>query len=424
MINCRFRRTTMSTSTIESTLAKDGGTKAVTIEVPPRKRWGEQEKAQTDKALNQASLFYWNGPQTKLLTEKFQDHYPLQYVMPCSSGTAAIHVAVNAAGIGPGDEVIVPPITDMGTVIGVLYQLGVPVFADLQPHTYNLDPEDVRRKITPKTKAIIAVHLAGNPADLSALRAICDEHELVLIEDCAQAWGAEYDGKPVGTIGDIGCWSLNDFKHIGCGDGGIAASSHPVYGPLLQKCGDKYFDRVGGTKPTSLAPNYRITELQSAVGAVQLDRMRGFTEIRGGHGRLLNELLANVEGIDIHEARSQDRWTCWFYLFRIDPKILSCDAKEFVAALTAEGASAGAGYIGFPVYQFPMFANHSFFNGSWPVRDLGLTEMDYTKVKCPVTEEILASCIQIPLNESTPEEYVRQTAEAIRKVAAHFRVSQ
>src|SRR5690606_5183825 len=140
---------------------------------------------------------------------------------PCSSGTAAIHVAVNAAGVGPGDEVITAPITDMGTVIGILYQLGVPVFADLQPYTYNLDPEDVRRKITPKTKAVIAVHLAGNPAELSELRQICDEHNLVLIEDCAQAWGAEYDGKPVGTIGDIGCWSLNDFKHIGCGDGGV-----------------------------------------------------------------------------------------------------------------------------------------------------------------------------------------------------------
>jgi dTDP-4-amino-4,6-dideoxygalactose transaminase len=411
----------MSTSTLESTLAKDGGAKAVTVTSPPRVRWGAEEKAQVDKALDQASLFYWNGPQTKLLIEKFQEHYPLEYVMPCSSGTAAIHIAVNAAGVGPGDEVITAPITDMGTVIGILYQLGVPVFADLKPHTYNLDPEDVRRKITPKTKAVIAVHLAGNPADLSELRKICDEHNLVLIEDCAQAWGAEYDGKPVGTIGDIGCWSLNDFKHIGCGDGGVAASSHPIYGPLLNKCGDKHFDRVNGTKPTSLAPNYRITELQSAVAAVQLDRMRDFTEHRGNLGRILNELLQDVEGIHIHEAREQDRWTCWFYMLRIDPDVLGCDAKEFSAALNAEGASNGAGYIGIPVYKFPMFANHSFFNGSWPVRDLGLTEMDYTKVCCPVTEEILNTCIQIGVNESTPEEYARQVADAVRKVAAHFR---
>src|SRR5690606_4342062 len=123
------------------------------------------------------------GAQTKLLKERFQEHYPLDYLMPCSSGTAALHIAVQAAGVGLGDEVITSPITDMGSVIGILYQQGVPVFADLEPHTYNLDVEDVRRKITPRTKAIIAVHLTGNPCDLDALKALCDEHDLVLIED-------------------------------------------------------------------------------------------------------------------------------------------------------------------------------------------------------------------------------------------------
>ena len=200
----------------------------------------------------------------------------------------------------------------------------------------------------------------------------------------------------------------------------MAASSHPVYGPKLHKCADKYYDRVDGTKPTSLAPNYRITELQSAVGAVQLDRMRDFTGHRGNLGRILNELLQDVDGIHIHEARPQDRWTCWFYMMRIDPEILGCDFREFSAALNAEGAGNGAGYTQIPIYKNPMFINHSFFNGTWPVRDLGLTEMDYTKVHCPVAEEILSTCIQIPVNESTPEEYVRQVADAVRKVAAHF----
>ncbi len=141
--------------------------------------------------LEQDSLFYWQGPQTKLLTERFQEVCPVKYVQTCSSGTAALHIAVAAAGIGLGDEVITSPITDIGTVIGVIYQQAVPVFADLGAGTYNLDVADVERRITPKTKAIIAVHLTGNPCDLDALKALADQHKLILIEDCAQAWGAQ-----------------------------------------------------------------------------------------------------------------------------------------------------------------------------------------------------------------------------------------
>src|SRR6185295_11027302 len=161
------------------------------------------ERERLNAMLGQDSLFYWKGPQTTLFTERFKQVCPVKYVMPCSSGTAALHIAVTAAGIGPGDEVITSPITDIGTVIGVLYQQGVPVFADLGSGTYNLNPADVERRITSKTKAIIAVHLAGNPCRMEELKSIADKHNLVLIEDCAQAWGAKYRGKPVGTIGHI-----------------------------------------------------------------------------------------------------------------------------------------------------------------------------------------------------------------------------
>src|SRR6185369_2707759 len=153
------------------------------------------------------------------------------------SGTAALHIAVTAAGIGPGDEVITSPITDIGTVIGVLYQQGVPVFADLGSGTYNLNPADVERRITSKTKAIIAVHLCGNPCDLHALKTLADKHRLVLIEDAAKSWGAKYRGQPIGTIGHITCFSLQDSKHITCGDGGVVGSSDERFGPLLQKLG-------------------------------------------------------------------------------------------------------------------------------------------------------------------------------------------
>src|SRR5262245_23796607 len=197
-------------------LALQGGPKAVPDRPPRLPRWGEPERERLTAMLGQDSLFYWKGPQTALLLERFRQLCPLKYAASCSSGTAALHIAVAAAGIGPGDEVITSPVTDIGTVIVVLFQQAVPVFADLGRNTYNLDPADVTRRITSKTRAIIAVHLAGNPCDLGALKALADQHGLVLIEDCAQAWGARYGGKPIGTSGHIGCFSLNDYKHVSC----------------------------------------------------------------------------------------------------------------------------------------------------------------------------------------------------------------
>ena len=207
-----------------SQLAMNGGEKAVKTAAGSGPRWGEPERKQLEAMLEQNSLFYWQGPQTKLLTERFQEFCPVKYVQTCSSGTAALHIAVAAAGIGPGDEVITSPITDIGTVIGVIYQQAVPVFADLGAGTYNLDVADVERRITPKTKAIIAVHLTGNPCDLDALKALADRHKLILIEDCAQAWGAKSRGRPIGTVGHIACFSLQNSKHITCGDGGVVGS--------------------------------------------------------------------------------------------------------------------------------------------------------------------------------------------------------
>ncbi len=412
----------MNTQTFITPLALEGGKPEIAAPVPPMpQRWGAEEKAQLDSMLDQPSLFYWNGPQTKLLIERFQKQYPLSHVMPCSSGTAAIHIAVAAAGIKPGDEVIVPPITDMGTVIGILYQQAVPVFADLEPRTYNLDVADVRRHITPKTRAIIAVHLAGNPARVRELRALADEHGLVLIEDCAQAWGARFEDQPVGTFGHIGCYSLNDFKHIGCGDGGIVASSDERFGPLLQKCGDKAYDRVDRTKPSEfLAPNYRISEPQSAVAAAQLGKLEAIVRRRNELGMRLSAQIADIPGVLPPDIAPEAYSSFWFYLLRLEEGAFSCDREQFGRALLAEGVVAQAGYISMPIYQYAVFQNHNFFGGQWPVRDAGLTTMDYRKVACPNAEAILKSCIFIIIHQGLDEAYVDGVARALRKVAAHY----
>jgi len=403
-------------------LALHGGTPAVTAKPPAWVRWDDREREQLSKMIDQPSLFYWHGPQTTLLIERFQERYPLEYVMPCSSCTGSLQAAVAAAGIGPGDEVILPPITDMGTVTGILFQQGVPVFADLESDRYNLDVADVAKRITPRTKAIIAVHLSGNPCDLAGFKSLCDERNLVLIEDCAQAWGAEYRGRPVGTVGHIACFSLNDFKHIGCGDGGIVASSDERFGPKLQQFADKAYDRASGTRDVEvLAGNFRISEPQSAIAAVQMTRLEGIVEKRVRLGRLLTGRLSDVPGLLLRRVDPEDLCSYWFHMFRIHLDQFTCDRDEFVAALSAEGCPVWVGYIATPMYRYPIFKTENFFAGRWPVKELGLTTMDYNEVNLPATEAICESVLHFTIRENLTDEFIEQSAEGIAKVADFYR---
>lgn len=410
------------------TLAKAGGPKAVKAKPGRRVRWDEREKHQLGSAVDQASLFYWAAgkpnQQTGLFIERFKQYCPREHVVTCSSGTAALHIAVAAAGIGPGDEVITSPITDIGTITGILFQQGVPVFADLGASTYNLDPGAVERAITPRTKAIIAVHLTGAPCDLAALGAIARKHNLILIEDCAQAWGAKYRGKSVGSYGHVACYSLMDSKHIGAGDGGVVASSDPKIGPALLKFSDKGNDRTGAgytwDKTAVLATNYRMSELQAGFAAVQLQRLEGIASQRAALGRLLIEGISGLPAVMPPAIDAADRATFWFFYFRLRMDRLKCTRAEFVEALRAEGAACSAGYIPVPVYKLPYFQQHSFFAGRWPIKELGLTRMDYTQVKCPEAEAILSTGVQCPLHEAMDETLIRETAAAIRKVAKHY----
>ncbi|MFI5356078.1 MAG: DegT/DnrJ/EryC1/StrS family aminotransferase [Opitutales bacterium] len=386
--------------------------------MPTQPRWGAAELARLTAMVQQRSLFYWKGPQTEALQDEFRKHYALKHVFPCSSGSAALHVAVASLRLKPGDEVIVSPITDMGSVIGILYQQGVPVFADLDPRTYNLDPAAVRRAITPRTRAIMAIHLAGNACDLTALTALAREHGLVVIEDCAQSWGSRHQGTPVGLMGDLGCYSFNDFKHVSCGDGGIVGTNRDDLGHGLSKWGDKCYDRVAGTRdPAELAPNYRMSEPQAAVAAAQLTKLDDIVARRIRNGTRLTAHLADTPGILPPVTRPGDTHSYWFYLLRLDLAQLTVSRAEFVEELKAQGAQAGAGYIPVPVYGYKVFQNHNFFGGTWPARDLGATTMDYTQVHCPVAEAILNDCVILPLNEAMTDRYIDKVARALQAVA-------
>lgn len=407
-----------------SPLALHGGPKAVTAQRLPHHRWGAEELARLTTMVEQPSLFYWNGPQCTALLDEFRKTYPLKWAMPCSSGSAALHIAVAALQLPPGSEIITSPVTDMGSVIGILYQQCVPVFADILPHSYNLDAEDVRRRITPKTRALIIVHLAGNPSDMDALLAVAREHNLYVIEDCAQAWGARYRGQPVGLRGDIACYSFNEYKHVSCGDGGIVATNDARFGPTLSKWGDKHYDRTqtNNRNPEALSPNYRMSEPQAAVAAAQLVKL---PVIIGTHIRLGSRLLERLRrlalpGVRLPDVDTRDTHSFWFCLLRLDTSRFRCSRDEWVDALKAEGAHAVAGYIPKPMYAYPVFQNHNFFGGAWPLRDAGLTAMDYRTVRCPVAEAMLAEGVSLPITPAMTDELIDQTAEAVAKVASFY----
>jgi dTDP-4-amino-4,6-dideoxygalactose transaminase len=287
--------------------------------------------------------------------------------------------------------------------------------------TYNLDVADVERRITPKTKAIIAVHLAGNPCDMHGLKALADRRGLVLIEDCAQAWGARYRGQPVGTLGHFGCFSLQNSKQVTCGDGGLVGSNDERFGPLLQRYGDKGFDRLSASGLfDSFSTNYRMSEPQAAVAAAQLDRLERIATQRARLGGLLTEKITGLTGLRLHQVHVEDYCTYWFYMLRFQPEAFRCDRATFVKALSAEGVPASAGYIPVPLYGNPVFKKHGFFAGRWPVKEFGLTTMDYTQVSCPEAEAILRTGIRVTLNEAMSEDYVLSVSTAIRKVATHY----
>lgn len=402
-------------------LAIEGGPRAVAVPPPRRRRWGAAEMRRLSEMVEQESLFYWQAPQTTALIEGFRGIYPFKHVMPCSSGSASLHIAVAALRLPPGSEVVVPAITDMGSVIGVLYQQLVPVFADVNPESYNVTTETIAAVITPRTRAIMVVHLVGNPCDMTAIMALARARGLQVIEDCAQAWGARHQGRLLGAWGDFACYSFNDFKHLSCGEGGVTATNDDGLGEGLSKWGDKHYDRVvGGRDPTTLSPNYRISEPQAAVAAAQLERHDAIVARRIVLAERLGASLRGVPGLRLPKAAAGDTHSWWFYLLRLELARWRVTRDEVLAALQAEGVLVGGSYLPRPVPEYPIFRDANFFAGGWPLREAGLTAMDYRTVVMPGARAMLADCLVVGLNEEMSEAYLDGVAVAFAKVATTY----
>ncbi|MBE6946804.1 MAG: DegT/DnrJ/EryC1/StrS family aminotransferase [Ruminococcaceae bacterium] len=408
-------------------LALYGGPKVKTTPFSTGKRFGEPELEQVRQALEQNTLFYWFGSKVKEFNKKFADMYGVPYCVAASSGTAAIHVALGACGVTEGDEVITSPITDMGSVIGILYQNAVPIFADVDPNTYNITPESIEERITDKTKAILVVHLAGNPADMDAIMEIAKKHNIKVIEDCAQAYLTYYKGRLCGTIGDVGCFSLNDFKHISAGDGGMLIMKDEELYKIAFRFADKNYNRMGKTTEEirsieHIAPNYRMSELVGAVGIAQLDRLDFICGTRNRWGEMLSDGIKDLPGVTPHLVREGNKSSYWFYMYRVDPKTLKVDLQTYVDALRAEGLPAQKGYIHAPVYAYGLFQNKTAYLGTHAPFDSHYygREVSYPKGLCPVAEQVLDEAIKFTFTEFYSEQDMKDIIAIITKVTNYF----
>jgi perosamine synthetase len=402
------------------TLAIHGGPKAKRAPFAARKRHGDAEKMLLSEVIDSDILFYYLGTKVTELQSRFADLYGRKHCIACSSGTAAVHIAIGALEIPAGSEVITSAITDMGSLTGLLYQGLVPVFADVDPATLNMDPDSVRSRITPKTRAILAVHHSGLAADMDALLEIGREFAVPVIEDCAQAYMCEYRGRLTGTMGEIAAFSLNHFKHIECGSGGMVLTNDHQLRYRASLFLDKCYQREEGIRnPFFLAPNYQMTELQGAVALAQVAKVREIVEARNRLGSRLTELLRGIPGIIPQLVPVGCKHSYFLYLFRLDFDVIGCTAAEFSKALEAEGLPNADHQItgGRPVYLYDIFQKRSAFPGTeYPFAP----DRQYAAGDCPIAERAFDEWITMNVYEHYTDIDIEEIALGIGKVASHF----
>lgn len=404
----------------QSKLALDGGRPAKTTPYGAGPKHLPQEKEAVCAVLDRGTLPFARGPEVMALREKWAAMYGAKHCITTSSGTAAIHTAIGALGLGRGDEIITSPITDMGTLIAIMAQNAVPVFADVDPWSRNMTPASIEKIITPRTRCILVVHLAGNPVDMPAVMKIARRHKLSVVEDLAQSYLCSLGGRLCGTFGDFGCFSLNDSKHMAAGDGGMLITNSEKLADLADLFADKCYDRTGGGRsPFMVGYNYRLNIMAAAVAVQQAKRIKKITDTRHARGTKLTELLADVPGLIPHKVLPKARCTYWFYLVGLDREVIQCATATFARALQAEGV--GCWLDNRNVLDWPLFAERR--TDPWACSfscPLYKGKVDYSPANYPGVQQAMASQVRLQLNEWWTARDVQETARAIRKVAEHY----
>lgn len=305
------------------------------------------------------SDLFLGGEKIREFESNFAKYHNANYAVALNSATAGLHAALAAVEAGPGDEVIVTPYSFTSSASSILMNNAIPVFVDVDIETFNIKPEEIKKAITLRTKAIIVVHLLGNPAEMDEIMKIAKKNNLAIIEDCAQAIGAKYKNKLVGTIGDIGVFSFNEPKNISTGEGGMIITNNKK---LAEKCrlirnhGEAldYGKKERSYSSTILGWNYRMTELEAAIGIEQLKKLDRFNKIRIKNALYLNSKLSDIKGLRLPWERKNTKHVYHVYGIFYDSEKTEIPRKEFIQALKAEGIPCSGGYP-HPLYKNPIF---------------------------------------------------------------------
>lgn len=395
-------------------LAQHGGPKTVTSTFS----WPLYDDTEVEAVAAVVRSGAWGNPDCAGLVAQFEQEFAAycgsKYAVSCVNGSVSLRLALIACGVKPGDEVIVPPYTFIATASTVVEANCVPVFVDIDPDTYNLDPRAIEAAITERTRAIIPVHFGGQACDMDAILDIARRHNLRVIEDAAHAHGAEYKGKKLGTWGNVGSFSFQSSKNLTAGEGGIVVTDDDELYALMNSL--RNVGRIeGGQWYDHYNPgcNYRITQMQAVLLSAQLQRLEEQTLRRDENGRYLNELLTPIDGITPLTRGHGETLHCYhLYIFKYDKSHFNGLPKnEFVERLAAEGVPCFRGYP-HPLYRQPLFQQKNFMCYALP------ESVDYSQVLCPVAERACAEEAVWILQHAMlgTRQDMEAFAEAIRKV--------
>lgn len=403
-------------------LAVYGGERALPKSFDASPTFGMPELKNLTRVILSRRLTCTEGDMVNRFQSEYAEMVGASHAVASTSGTSAIHVALGALGLNPGDEVVTTPLSDMGTVIPILACNCLPIFADIDPATGNLSAQTIAAKLTPRTKAVIVVHLFGRPADMDPIMELARSRGLRVIEDCAQAHLAEYRGRKVGTIGDLGCFSFQQSKQITCGDGGLTVTNNEDLAERAALFSDKGWlrSRAGraGRNHKFLGMNYRMTELQGAVALAQTRRLPGLIEARRETATLLRDLLNEIPGIEMPHDPPYTKPSWWMFAFRQVATGTICP-KTFGELLQVEGILAGNAYLPVPLFEYDVLKHRMTYGTSgYPLTAFGWEQPrieNYPGFRAFNEQNLL-----IFWSHHAKPEHARQIAKAVRKVTEQW----
>lgn len=415
-----------------SELALLGGQPVREQPIPWTSTMGEEEKSAVHEVMESGVLSafiansgekFLGGPKVKELEQAFCRRFGSKYAVTVNSASTALQIAVAACGIGPGDEMLVSPYTMTASASAILLNGAVPVFVDIDPETYTLDPLQIEKWLTPYTKGILTVNIFGLPSNLPAIMEIAKKHHLYVIEDNAQSPGATIDGREAGTIADIGVFSLNYHKVIHSGEGGVLLTNDDKLAhrcQLVRNHGEVAADEQDDLQPI-IGSNYRMSELHAAVGIEQLKKLDGFLASRRHLAKMLTAGLAEFDGL--RGATVPQGYTHSYYIYPIKYKAETwgISRERFAEAMCAEGFPLGVGYVK-PIYLMNLYQHrHAFNQTEYPFSLIEPATQDYRRGMCPVVERmhdrelLTADVCRVPFTDENIEEFL----SAIGKIWKH-----